>query len=346
MYRFQDSLTAPLTQIAWSPTANLLAWTDTDGVLTRWQSPVPADGVDPVKLSASLAAKPLPQAAKRRGMPDLFDFELDVPAVPERALGGDADMGDDDAPRGSLADAPDDDWILDDLGGGMDDEDEVTKDARMGGAGVREMVSVTRAQGAFQPGATPFAARKRYLAYNMLGVVECTDADTHHIVGVEFHDRSARKGYHFTDHFKYDAAALGERGAAFACPPEGAQPAHVSYRPYGAWGAQADWTYELPAGVRVLGVAAGGVPPRRSLREYNDADLEGHGNVVVATSEGELIFLSGGGVERYIMSLQGEFVSMVAGAEWVFVVQREGSTTMDGKFSSVLARAGLLTRLL
>ncbi|EKM54305.1 uncharacterized protein PHACADRAFT_196736 [Phanerochaete carnosa HHB-10118-sp] len=330
MYRFQDSITAPLTQIAWSPTANLLAWTDTGGVLTRWQNPVPGDGVDPVKLSASLAAsKPLPQAAKRKGTPDLFDFDLDVPEAQEIADDPDADM-DGDKPRTGRADMPDDDWILDDIGVGMDDEDETTKDARWGGGSVREMVSVTKAQPAFQPGATPFANKKRYLAYNMVGVVEVTDQDTHHIVNVEFHDRSTRKGYHFTDHFKYDLAALGERGAVFACPPEGSQPAHLSYRPYGTWAAQADWTYELPTDVCAIGVAAGGVPPRRSLRGTSDADLEGHGNVVVATSEGELVFLSGGGMERHVMSLQGEFVCMVAGAEWVFVVQREGSTTMDG----------------
>ncbi|KAI0930326.1 hypothetical protein AcW1_009052 [Taiwanofungus camphoratus] len=319
LFRFQGSISAPITQMAFSPSQNLLAWADMDGVLTRWPEPIPASSPDPVKAVAGVGSATVP--VRRKGTPTLFDDEADS------AKGGKRDANV-DLDEDAAMDFDNDDWILDDLGGGMDDDSEEKRWSAEDG--VKEMVSVTKAQPPCQPGSTPMENKKRYLAYNMIGVIEVTDQDTHHIVNVEFHDRSARKGYHFTDHFKYDLASLGERGALYACQPENDHPAHVMYKPYGTWATEGEWTYELPKGIKVLGIAAGGLPPIKSLRERSDADVQGNGNVVIATSDNELIFLTGTGIERYCLSLQGDFISMVAGSEWVFVVHRDGATTMDG----------------
>ncbi|KAI8993813.1 hypothetical protein BD414DRAFT_480518 [Trametes punicea] len=323
IYRYQGPLNAPVTQMAFSPSKNLLAWTDTAGDLTRWPEPIPSSAPDPVKVSVGTSSVTAP--VQRKEAPTLFDDDASATVQVTKPRGTNDTQLDEDLG----IDLDNDDWILDDLGGGLDDDD---GEARLLAAegGIKEMVSVTKAQPAFQPGATPMENKKRYLAYNMIGVIEVTDQDTHHIVNVEFHDRSARKSYHFTDHFRYDLASLGERGALYACQPEAEHAAHITYKPYGTWASQSEWTYELPKGTRVLGVAAGGPAPSRSLRDKSDVDLGGQGNVVIATSDGELIFLTGSGIERACLSLAGDFVTMVAGPEWIFIVTRDGSTTMDG----------------
>ena len=80
-----------------------------------------------------------------------------------------------------------------------------------------------------------------------------------------------------------------------------------------------------------MALAAGGTPPSRSLRnKSSEGDIEGNGNVVVVTSRGYLRFFTGGGVQRYVWNLGADVVSMVAGREWVFVVHRDGGTSLDG----------------
>ncbi|KAG6336624.1 hypothetical protein ID866_2463 [Astraeus odoratus] len=319
LWRHASSPNAITTQLAFSPSQNLLAWTDSEGILTWWREPVPASSPDPTKQS--VAAGVQGASVKPKATPTLWDEERDANVT----SGKGADTNNDANEYG-------DDWIIDDLGDGMEGEGEERIRKGAGDNYVKEMVSITKAQPAFQPGSTPMENKRRYLAYNMVGVIEAVDQDTHHIVNVEFHDRSARKGYHFTDHFKYDVAYLGERGALFACPPEDDHHAQVIYKPYGTWSSQGDWKYVLPLGQKVLGLAAGGERPMQSLRDPSPSggDIHGQGNIAVATSAGDLTFLSGSGMERIVLGLEGEFVCMTAAEEYVVVVHRPGATTIDG----------------
>ena len=118
---------------------NLLAWTDTDGVLTRWADAIPPDAVSPTKPVTAAAATTLPAAHKRQATPTLFDELADEDL--DRATQRDADIdmdvfGDDLAADDVDLDAGIDDWVVDDLGGGLEDD----ADKKWSGRdGVREM---------------------------------------------------------------------------------------------------------------------------------------------------------------------------------------------------------------
>jgi chromosome transmission fidelity protein 4 len=294
-----------------------LAWGDTEGNLYRWVDPIAQGHPGPAVEKASKVKDARGERDKSPGMGDMEeDFGEDV----------------------------DEDWIIDDIGAAGATGLAVGGDSKgKEKSYAREIVSVTKAQPAFQPGATPLQNRKGYLAYNQLGVIEVTDQDSHQIVNVEFHDRSTYNSHHFTDHHNYTLASLGERGIAYAAHAQVASatsgtvkaPALVSYKPYAAWGSSTEWRMSLPVGEDVVAIAAGGIPTRRSYKnggdDENAVDPEGAGNVVVATSTGYLRFFAGSGIQRYLWAMGGDVVSMVAGNEWVFVVHRQGGTSLDGE---------------
>lgn len=47
-------------------------------------------------------------------------------------------------------------------------------------------------------------------AFNMVGAIDVTDQDTHHLVSVDFHDSGRRRPFHFQDYHKFEMGALGE----------------------------------------------------------------------------------------------------------------------------------------
>ncbi|EIW71228.1 hypothetical protein TREMEDRAFT_28047 [Tremella mesenterica DSM 1558] len=283
-----------ISGLAFSPKTNLIVFTSLDGTFHRWNEPIPSNFPSPVVTEAAHAKK------VDRLLDD--DFGDDMDDLEDKG----EDLGDDLV----------DDWIVD------DDETYAKEEDEKWGKGRTEVVNVTKAQAAFTPGSTVMKNKKRYLGFNMIGVVDATDLETHHVVNVEFHDKSSRRGYHFQDHHKYSMASIGEQGVIYACPADGDQPSQIYYRPYDSWASQGDWSMGLPLGEEAVCVAAGG--PAGSLGQ------ESMGSIIVATSRGFVRFMSSSGIQRYMWRLGEDVVSMVAGKDSVIVIHREGGTSLDG----------------
>ena len=118
---------------------------------------------------ASTSTSALTRPVRRGPTPTLFDDDAVAHTSKQQA--------NEDNGLGGMDDFENEDWILDDVGDGL--EDDVGAQADDGQAFVKEMgmeyftslqcvltsftVSVTKAQPAFQPGSTPMENRKRFL---------------------------------------------------------------------------------------------------------------------------------------------------------------------------------------
>jgi chromosome transmission fidelity protein 4 len=119
--RFPNATTEFVTQIAFSPTRNLLAWTDFAGSLYRWSDPIPSTSPSPVASAPTALTRPV-----RRGpTPTLFDDDQVAHQKDDVAIGGTDDFENED-------------WILDDVGAGLE-EDDIGARVDDGNAFVKEM---------------------------------------------------------------------------------------------------------------------------------------------------------------------------------------------------------------
>lgn len=106
-----------VTQIAFSPRQNLIAWTDSEGVFTRWPKPIPDTLPDPIKQSIVTNSSATTQVKPKASINLFGDGGDDLLG----ALGNDPFEVDLDEAM------LDDNWIVDDMDGALNDEPEVTK---------------------------------------------------------------------------------------------------------------------------------------------------------------------------------------------------------------------------
>ncbi|RUP20388.1 hypothetical protein BC936DRAFT_139248 [Jimgerdemannia flammicorona] len=201
-----------------------------------------------------------------------------------------------------------DDFVVDDDGAGYvaKRKDENKKSALLTtgttyGLFINAGASTIVLQPPFQSGATPKRTDRRYLAFNLLGIVSSIDHGTHSTVSVDFHDRGSHRNYYFTDHYNYSMAYLGERGAMYAVESSaglskgndedkngtGRNPSVLFYRPYESWTSNSEWLVHLPPGEDVRAIA---------LNEKT---------AIAATSKDFIRFFSLSGVQTFLFALPG-----------------------------------------
>ncbi|OIV97113.1 hypothetical protein TanjilG_10059 [Lupinus angustifolius] len=157
----------------------------------------------------------------------------------------------------------------------------------------RVPTSKTKMQEAFQPGSTPMQpGKRRFLCYNMLGTITTVEHDGYSHIEIDFHDTgSGPRVPSMTDHFGFTMAALNENGSVFANPCKGEKSmSTLMYRPFSSWANNSEWSMRFE-GEEVKVVALG------------DAW------VAAVTSFNYLRIFTEGGLQRYVISLDGPVVT-------------------------------------
>ncbi|KAF9198016.1 hypothetical protein BGZ49_001301 [Haplosporangium sp. Z 27] len=269
-----------ITAISWTPNMNRLVFTDVAGELSRWD-----DVVDVEKGLPFDRPKPDPLAG-------LFDD----------AAAEDQGIEDHEMAQEYLSDNESlNDFIVEEENDGY-----IPKKAVVNGVKpALKTVSAKELHPRFQPGATSARDERRYLAFNLLGLITRINHGTHATVSVEFHDKIAHRGYHFTDNSNYTMACLGLTGTLFASAAVDGDPSTVFYKTYDSWITKSEWQISLPEGEEATAIAL-------------NAE-----SAIVATSRGYVRVFSQSGIQTALFSV-GSVVAAAGKDDMVLLIYHQG----------------------
>ncbi|KAK9669066.1 hypothetical protein RND81_13G106900 [Saponaria officinalis] len=288
--------------MSWKPTGNALAVIDVMGKYGVWESVIPSSMKSPTEDVPSLQSK------NNNGLL-LFDEDEQEPS----ARGSLSDLGEDSVGellptsrkrlrKSSSLDYYSEDEVSNELK--MSSEFELRKkpakpmkehfdnrDRKPKGAMIQ---NVSKMQEPFQSGATPVQpGTKCFLCYNMLGSITTMQHDGYSHIEIDFHDTSqGPRVPSMTDYFGFTMASLNENGSVLANPKKGEKTmSTLMYRPFSSWANNSEWSM-------------------RFENEEVKAVALGQGWVAAATSAHFLHIFTEGGLQRYILSLDGPVVTL------------------------------------
>ncbi|KAF8937985.1 hypothetical protein BGZ58_001792 [Dissophora ornata] len=272
-----------ITAVAWTPNANRLVFTDTVGELSRWD-----DVVNPEKGSPFNQPKPDP-------LEGLFDeAAVEDPTIEDQGLFKDMAqeyMSDNESLN---------DFIVEDETGTY--LEKRPSSSQKPGAQTRPAKEL---HPRFHSGSTSLRDERQYLAFNLLGVITSVNHGTHATVSVEFHDKLAHRGYHFTDNAHFTMACIGIMGTLFAAESKDDNPSTVFYKTYDSWATKSEWQIYLPEGEDATAIAL-------------NAE-----SAVVATSRGYVRVFSLSGVQTALFSV-GSVISAAGKDDMILLIHHQG----------------------
>ncbi|KAG6413774.1 hypothetical protein SASPL_126488 [Salvia splendens] len=287
-----------ITCMVWKPEGNALAVIDVKGKYGVWESVVPSTMKSPTEDIPGLYFK------NSNGLL-LFDEE-EEPCASGNLSDLNEDSHDDFEPlrrkRSRKHSSYDDE--MEDVNDELETVSKVEtrkkafyghKENLSGRSGSRNMMVTagTKMQEPFQPGATPAQPGKRhFLCYNMLGSITTMEHEGYSHIETDFHDTSSGPRVSaMTDYFGFTMASLNENGSVFANPCKGDKNmSTLMYRPFSSWANNSEWSMRFE-GEEVRAIALGS------------------GWVAAITNLNSLRIFTEGGLQRYILSLDGPAVT-------------------------------------
>ncbi|KAJ0392818.1 hypothetical protein ATCC90586_011146 [Pythium insidiosum] len=322
--------------IAWSPNDNVFTAYNDGGRVGFVKDAIPQGLTPPQHVGGALSAAAKAATAKKSksnsAVKDVGQFIDD-----EAEVDGDADAADEDdeaelrveaikarygfGSSATTTTASADLGLADDTIDDDDDHHHLHGGTR-GDVGVVNGGSPFRTlQEPFQPGSVTDGHGVSLLAWTPLGEIECLRgaSRSENLVKVEFADKS-RRGFKFSDNYRFSLAALDDHGACFAVPrrvredwdDDSADQEHgdivssyVFYRPFDTWASNSSWHIDLPDGEDAECVA--------TAREF----------CAVATSLLCLRVFTTSGIPFALLRLPGRVVTMAAQGSRLAVVYND-----------------------
>ena len=160
--------------------------------------------------------------------------------------------------------------------------------------------------------ATPLKNGRRFLLWNMTGLVISRDENVFSAIEVEFNSTDKHRTIRLTDHYGFTMAALDHLAVMFASRSNNGNASTIVYRPLSSWAPNSEWQLQLDTGEEALAIAIG------------------HKFAAIATSKRYLRILSHTGAQRALVCTASNLVALAASGGTLAVVHHAGrATTAD-----------------